>query len=120
MAGWVAYALIAIGPDGSWWPGWLALGRPVFMYGLLVHVSGIPPLEAHMLRSRGEAYRASEARERLLALPAFSQENADELVASLIRAETPLPDPLTGRGRSAGLRRRSLIDGPTAMPISPA
>jgi steroid 5-alpha reductase family enzyme len=60
--GWVAYALIAIGSDGSWWPGWLALGGPVFMYWLLVHVSGIPPLEAHMLRSRGEAYRVLQKR----------------------------------------------------------
>ncbi|WP_343611916.1 DUF1295 domain-containing protein [Novosphingobium sp.] len=60
--GWCAYALIAIGPDGAWWPGWLALGGPVFMYWLLVHVSGIPPLEAHMLRSRGEAYRALQKR----------------------------------------------------------
>ncbi|WP_245654072.1 DUF1295 domain-containing protein [Novosphingobium rosa] len=60
--GWIAYALIAIGPDGSWWPGWMALGGPVFMYWLLVHVSGIPPLEAHMLRSRGDAYRAHQKR----------------------------------------------------------
>jgi steroid 5-alpha reductase family enzyme len=30
----------------------------VLMYVLLRHVSGVPPLEAHMLRSRGDAYRA--------------------------------------------------------------
>jgi steroid 5-alpha reductase family enzyme len=64
--GWVAYAVIAIGPDGLWLPGWLALTGPLFMYGLLVHVSGIPPLEAHMLRSRGDAYRALQRR-----VPAF-------------------------------------------------
>jgi steroid 5-alpha reductase family enzyme len=29
---------------------------------LLVHVSGIPPLEAHMLRSRGDAFRLYQAR----------------------------------------------------------
>lgn len=62
--GWVAYALIAIGPDAAWQAGWLALLGPVFMYWLLVHVSGIPPLEAHMLRSRGEAYRALQRRVR--------------------------------------------------------
>jgi steroid 5-alpha reductase family enzyme len=34
----------------------------VFMYWLLVHVSCIPPLEAHMLRSRGEQFRRYQAR----------------------------------------------------------
>ena len=34
------------------------------MYWLLVHVSGIPLLEAHMLRSRGDAFRAYQARVR--------------------------------------------------------
>ena len=29
---------------------------------LLVHVSGIPPLEHHMVRSRGDAYRAYQRR----------------------------------------------------------
>jgi steroid 5-alpha reductase family enzyme len=68
--GWVAYAVIAIGPDGGfssglgWHWGWLALSGPLFMYWLLVHVSGIPPLEAHMLRSRGEAFRATQSRIR--------------------------------------------------------
>jgi steroid 5-alpha reductase family enzyme len=58
--GWVAYALIAIGPDGRFGWGWLALSGPLFIYGLLVHVSGIPPLEAHMLRSRGHAYAVTQ------------------------------------------------------------
>lgn len=56
--GWSGYALIAIGPAGSWTLGWLALAGPIFMYWLLVHVSGIPPLEAHMLHSRGAAFAA--------------------------------------------------------------
>jgi len=60
--GWCAYALIAIGPDAGWGPGWLALLGPLFMYWLLVHVSGIPPLEAHMLRSRGPAYQRVQRR----------------------------------------------------------
>lgn len=56
--GWTGYALVAIGPAGNWAWGWLSLAGPVFMYWLLVHVSGIPPLEAHMMRSRGEAFAA--------------------------------------------------------------
>ena len=56
--GWLAYPLFAIdlGGDHPW--GWLALTGPAFMYWLLVRVSGIPPLEAHMIRSRGDAFRA--------------------------------------------------------------
>jgi steroid 5-alpha reductase family enzyme len=59
--GWTGYAVIAIGPAGSWAWSWAALAGPAFMYWLLVHVSGIPPLEAHMMRSRGIAF-ASYAR----------------------------------------------------------
>ena len=32
------------------------------MYWLLAHVSGVPPLEEHMLKSRGEAFRAYQRR----------------------------------------------------------
>lgn len=60
--GWLAYPVIAISLTGGWWPGWLALIGPLLMYWLLVHVSGIPPLEAHMLKSRGEAFRTYMAR----------------------------------------------------------
>ncbi|MGJ7041494.1 steroid 5-alpha reductase family enzyme [Shinella sp. BE166] len=56
--GWTGYAVIAIGPAGTWPWGWAALAGPAFMYWLLVHISGIPPLEAHMLRSRGVAFAA--------------------------------------------------------------
>jgi steroid 5-alpha reductase family enzyme len=59
---WLAYPLIAIDFGGGYAWGWLALSGPAFMYWLLVHVSGLPPLEAHMLRSRGSAYRAYQAR----------------------------------------------------------
>ncbi|SFB62904.1 Steroid 5-alpha reductase family enzyme [Rhizobium sp. NFR07] len=41
---------------------WLSLLAPLLMYFLLVHVSGIPPLEDHMLRSRGEKFRALQRR----------------------------------------------------------
>lgn len=60
--GWLAYAAIAIAPHAGYPPGWLALAGPVMMYWLLVHVSGIPPLEAHMLRSRGGAFRDYQRR----------------------------------------------------------
>ncbi len=60
--GWVAYPVIAISFMGGWWQGWLALIGPVLMYWLLVHVSGIPPLEKHMLKSRGDAFKAYMAR----------------------------------------------------------
>jgi steroid 5-alpha reductase family enzyme len=60
--GWLAYAVIAIDLSGAYPWGWIALCGPAFMYWLLVHVSGIPPLEAHMLRSRGDSFRAYQAR----------------------------------------------------------
>lgn len=62
--GWCAYPLFAIDPDGFYAWGWLSLLGPVLMYWLLVHVSGIPPLETHMLQSRGDAWRAYQARTR--------------------------------------------------------
>jgi steroid 5-alpha reductase family enzyme len=60
--GWCAYPLLAIDTAGGWWPGWLALSGPVFMYWLLRHVSGVPPLEAAMLQSRGEPFRHYQRR----------------------------------------------------------
>jgi steroid 5-alpha reductase family enzyme len=60
--GWCAYPLIAIDPSGAYPWGWAALAAPALIYALLVHVSGIPPLEAHMLRSRGDAFRDYQAR----------------------------------------------------------
>lgn len=54
---WISYVVIAVDLSGGWWQGWLSLIGPAMMYGLLVHASGIPPLEAHMLRSRGDAFR---------------------------------------------------------------
>jgi len=60
--GWVAYPVMAISLSGDWWQGWLALIGPALMYWLLVHVSGVPPLEQHMLKSRGDAFRAYMAR----------------------------------------------------------
>jgi steroid 5-alpha reductase family enzyme len=60
--GWLAYPVIAIDLAGRYPWGWAALAAPAAIYGLLRFVSGVPPLEAHMLASRGEAFRAYQAR----------------------------------------------------------
>lgn len=57
---WLAYPVIAISPDNPW--GWATLLAPLFMYWILVHVTGVPPLEQQMLRSRGDRYRDYQAR----------------------------------------------------------
>jgi steroid 5-alpha reductase family enzyme len=41
---------------------WATLLAPAFMYWILVYVTGIPPLEAQMLRSRGDRYRDYQSR----------------------------------------------------------
>ncbi len=61
---WLAYPVIAIDLSGANPLGWISLLTPACMYWVLVHVSGIPPLEAHMLRTRGEPFRALQARTR--------------------------------------------------------
>lgn len=58
--GWLAYPVIALGLDYPW--GWATLLAPMFMYWILVHVTGIPPLEEQMLRSRGARYRDYQSR----------------------------------------------------------
>lgn len=60
--GWLFYPLCAIDLTGSYPFGWLAIAGPMAMYWLLVHVSGIPPLEAHLIASRGDAFRAYQTR----------------------------------------------------------
>ncbi len=59
---WLAYPVIAIDLAGRYPLGWIALAGPLCIYWLLRYVSGVPPLEEHMLRSRGNAYRAYQAR----------------------------------------------------------
>jgi steroid 5-alpha reductase family enzyme len=61
---WLAYPIIAIDWSGANFTGWLALLAPACMYWVLVYVSGIPPLEQHMLRSRGAQFREVQARTR--------------------------------------------------------
>jgi len=61
---WLSYPLIAIDLSPGNSLGWITLLAPACMYWVLVHVSGVPPLEAHMLRTRGEQFRALQARTR--------------------------------------------------------
>lgn len=60
--GWCAWPVFAIDFSGAWPWGWLALTGPAYMYWLLTQVSGVPLLEAHMRRSRPEAFAAYAAR----------------------------------------------------------
>lgn len=55
---WVSFALFAL---ASPW-GWLALGCPALMLFFLLKVTGIRYTEEHLLRTRGEAYRAYQQR----------------------------------------------------------
>jgi steroid 5-alpha reductase family enzyme len=59
---WFAYPVIAIDLSGRNPLGWFALAAPILMYWLLVHVSGIPPLEQHMGQTRGAAFYAYQRR----------------------------------------------------------
>jgi steroid 5-alpha reductase family enzyme len=53
---WFAYPIIAFDGSGENPLEWFTLAAPVVMYWLLVQVSGIPPLEQHMERTRGAAF----------------------------------------------------------------
>lgn len=56
---WVGLALLGL----SWTPlSWLVVAGPIAIYWLLTSVSGIPPLEQHMLRTRGEPFRRYQQR----------------------------------------------------------
>ena len=66
--GWLAYPVIALSIDYPW--SLTTLLAPVFMYWILVYVTGIPPLEQQMLRSRGDRYRDYQSRtSRFFPLP---------------------------------------------------
>jgi steroid 5-alpha reductase family enzyme len=56
---WCAWPLMALSTSLA---SWLSLLAPLLMYWLLVHVSGIPPLEEHMLRSRGDKFKSLQTR----------------------------------------------------------
>lgn len=50
---WLGYAVFALGAPA----GWLGLISPILMLYFLLRVTGIPPTEEHLLRTRGDAYR---------------------------------------------------------------
>ena len=54
--GWLAYPVIALAPPDGWPLGLVALAGPIAMYVFLNFGTGLPPLEAHMLRTRGAAF----------------------------------------------------------------
>ncbi len=56
---WCSWPLFAVSNS---FMSFMSLLAPALMYWLLVHVSGIPPLEEHMLRSRGDQFRALQRR----------------------------------------------------------
>lgn len=51
---WLVWCGFVVVAAGGW--GWLSLLAPAEMYWLLVHVSGVPPLEAHLALSRPAAF----------------------------------------------------------------
>ncbi|WP_295848656.1 DUF1295 domain-containing protein [Tardiphaga sp.] len=57
---WLAYPVIALSLDYPW--GVATLLAPLFMFWILRYVTGVPPLEEQMLLSRGDSYRAYQAR----------------------------------------------------------
>ncbi len=60
--GWCAYPCIALSHVPAYPIAAATLAAPAMMYWLLVHVSGIPPLEAHMRKSRGAQFDVYAAR----------------------------------------------------------
>lgn len=58
--GWVAYPVVALDPARP--VTWLSLAAPAVMFGLLRYVSGVPPLEAAMAKSRGDTFRDYQTR----------------------------------------------------------
>ena len=59
---WFGYVVIAADFSGGYLWGWASLIGPVYMYYLLVYVSGVPLLEEHMMRTRPDAFSAYAAR----------------------------------------------------------
>jgi steroid 5-alpha reductase family enzyme len=57
---WLAWPVMALQPADP--ISWLSLGAPVVMFLILRFATGVPPLERSMLASRGDAFRAYQAR----------------------------------------------------------
>lgn len=53
---WWSWPLLAMSSSLDYPMGLIAIAAPLLMYYLLVHVSGLPLLEAHMERTRGEDF----------------------------------------------------------------
>jgi steroid 5-alpha reductase family enzyme len=60
--GWLAYPLIAINLGGGYPWGFAALSGPLIMFWLLRYVSGVPPLETHMVKKHGGNFHAYQER----------------------------------------------------------
>lgn len=60
--GWVAYPIMAIDLTSQWAWGWAALIAPIVMYLILTRLTGVPPLEAAMIKSRGRSYEDYQKR----------------------------------------------------------
>ena len=60
--GWLAYPIISLVSIAIYPWALITLSGAACMYWLLVRVSGIPPLESHMARSRGAAFRDYQSR----------------------------------------------------------
>lgn len=63
--GWLAYPVIATDLSGQYPFGWLALLGPAVMYWVLRYATGVPHLERHLERTRGDTFRAHQARVNL-------------------------------------------------------
>jgi steroid 5-alpha reductase family enzyme len=70
--GWFAYPVIGLTTHNFW--SLLSLIAPLLMYAVLRFGTGVPPLEAAMLRRKGAAYRQYQQRVGVL-LPRFSVDN---------------------------------------------
>jgi len=73
---WCAWPLLAFDPSGGWPQGLFALAAPTLIYWLLVHVSGVPPLERHMRATRGAAFEAYRRRVNVFFPGPASRENS--------------------------------------------
>ncbi len=60
--GWLAYPVIAWPGSSVYGWGWAAWIAPVLMYLVLDRGTGVPPLEAHLAKSRGQAFEDYKAR----------------------------------------------------------
>ena len=58
--GWLAWPVIGL--ELAQPVTWMTLFAPIVMFGVLRFLTGVPPLEQTMIASRGDAYRAYQAR----------------------------------------------------------